>query len=117
MLFAMPAMPNVIRTGASSGADGSAAVMRSTSEDAQDCRHRRGGSFRTRDRERQRTAEADDGGKHGRRDEGGGDAIGEEWRQRTGEDQQRIGKAEGDGQHASGAAAENVIERAPYPWT
>jgi hypothetical protein len=44
-------------------------------------------------------------------------AVGEEWRQRTGEDQQRIGKAEGDGQHGSGAAAENVIERAPYPWT
>ena len=50
-------------------------------------------------------------GDHRRRDEGHRDAIGEIGRQRTGEDQQRIGQAEGDGQDAGGAAAENIIER------
>src|SRR6202023_966191 len=45
------------------------------------------------------------------------DAVGQVWRQRAGEDQQRIGQSERYGQNAGGAAAENVIKRPAQFWT
>ena len=100
--------PSVISTGASSGADGSAAVMRSTSEAARiavTAAVELSGPAIAKGSELPSPMH---GGKHGRGDEGRGDAVGQIGRQRAGEDQQRVGQAEGDGQNAGGAAAEYI---------
>jgi hypothetical protein len=43
--------------------------------------------------------------------------VGQIRRERAGEDQQRVGQSERDGQNAGGAAAQNVIERSAQFWT
>ncbi len=78
----------------------------------QNAGHRRGRGFRSADRERERTSQRQHGGEDRRGDEGGRNAVGKVGRQRSGEDQQRIGQAEGGRQHARGRAAEDVVEGA-----
>src|SRR5262249_26129693 len=55
--------------------------------------------------------ERDDGGEHGGGGEGRRDTVSQIGRERTGEDQQRIGQSEGDGQDAGGASTQYVIQR------
>ena len=64
----------------------------------------------SRDRERERASQCEHDTENRRRDERRRDAIGQIGRERPGEDQQRIGQAKRDCQHAGGGAAEDVVE-------